>query len=232
MSHLLHVTRLPSKAVQRKGVMPLMLEFQVPAETAPYLVSSSSSVLWINDAHPGSLVKAAVRESTPGAFFREVVEAVIAMGRQQEWGNVHPLTIEGLRAAIDHVAFYELGPLELLTPRAHPAGSTVDDDDEDETAPGDVAAEAPQRVSSAALMPPGLRPLLEEAGLPFRPSAWVPSGTVVVVPRDRSFVGMVSQVTPKKIAGVVHNAARGIGIAQGSPPHELADRTLPDPGAG
>lgn len=226
MSHLLHISRLQSKATQRKGVMPLMLEFQVPEETAPYLVSSSSSVMWINEA-PGSLVKAAVRESTPGAFFQEIIKAVAKMGLQQEWGNVHPLTVEGLQAAIDHVAFYDLGPLELLTPRAHPAGSAPGDDEDEEMSP-----EAPQRVAPAALMPPGLRPLLEAAGLPFRPSAWVPEGTVVVVPRDRSYVGMASQVTPKKIAGVVHNAARGIGIAQGTPPHELVDRTLPDPDAG
>jgi len=213
--------------------MPLILEFQVPEETAPYLVSSSSSVLWINEAHPGSLIKAAVRESTPGAFFREVIEAVAAMGLQQEWGNVHPLTVEGLQAAIDHVSYYELGPLELLTPRAHPAGSTGEDEDEDEAPPkAPWAKEKPQRVSPAALMPPGLRPLLEEVGLPFRPSAWVPEGTVIVVPKDRSFVGVVSQVTPKKIAGVVHNAARSIGIAQGSPLHELAGSTLPDTDVG
>lgn len=231
MSHLLHVSRLQSKAAQRKGVMPLMLEFQVPEETAPYLVSSSSSVMWINEAYSGSLVKAAVRESLLGTFFQEVIEAVTVMGRQQEWGNVHPLTVEGLRAAIDHVAFYDLGPLELLTPRAHPAGSTGEDDDETPTGDEGVSG-TPQRVSPVALMPPGLRPLLEAVGLPFRPSAWVPEGTVVVVPRDRSFVGMVSQVTPKKIAGVVHNAARGIGIAQGIQPHELVDGALPDPDAG
>lgn len=223
MSHLLHVTRLQSKAMQRKGTMPLMVEFQVPEATAPYLVSSSSSVMWIDEAHPGSLVKAAVREATPASFFREVIEAVAVRGRQQEWGNVHPLTAEGLRAAIEHVAFYELEPLELLIPRAHPAGSTPPLEDDDE------AEGQPQRVSPVALMPSELRPLLEEVGLPFRPSAWVPDGTVVVVPKDRTFVGTVSQVTPKKIAGVVHNAARGIGIAQGAPLHELAGRPLPHP---
>lgn len=218
MSHLLHFSRLQSKALQRKGVMPLMLEFSVPEETAPYLVSSSSSVMWIAEAHPGSVIKAAIREMSVGDFFREAIDAVAAMGRQQEWGNVHPLTLEGLRAAIAHVSFYDLEPLELLTPRAHPTGSEPqDDDDEDPES---------QRVSSAVLMPPELRPLLEDVGLPFRPSTWVPAGTIIVVPKDRTFVGAVSQVTPKKIAGVIHNAARGIGIAQGSETHELVGSTL------
>lgn len=204
MSHLLHVTRLQSKAMQRQGVVPLMVEFTVPEETAPYLVSSSSSVLWVNESYGDSLIKAAVREVTLGAFFREVIDAVTTMGRQQEWDNVHPLTLDGLRAAIDHVTYYDLAPLELLIPRAHPSGSVSEPDEEEE-----------ERASPAVLMPPELRPLLEEVGLPFRPSAWVPPSTVIVVPKDRTYVGIVSQVNAKKLAGVVHNAARGIAIAQG-----------------
>jgi len=221
MSHLLHVTRLQSKAMQRKGVMPLMLEFNVTEETAPYLVSSSSSVMWVTEAHPGPVVKAAVREVRLGEFFREIVDAVVAMGRQQEWGNIHDLTLDGLRTAIEHVAFYDLEPLELLIPRTHPARSEPDSEDEEE----------PRGVSPAGLMPSELRPLIEQVGLPFRPSVWVPDGTVVVVPKDRTFVGVVSQVTPRKIAGVVHNAARGIGVAQGTG-HELAGQPFLDPDAG
>lgn len=209
MSHLLHYTRLQSQTLQRKGVMPLMLEYPVPEETGPYLVSSSSSVLWVTELHPNSTVKAAVREVSLGDFFREVVEAVAVMGRQQEWGNVHPLTLEGLQAAIEHVSYYDLAPLELLIPRAHQAGSADQPSDED--------AENQSKASLVALMPPGLRPLIEEVGLPFRPSSWVPDGMIVVVPKDRTFVGVVNQVTPKKIAGVVHNAARGIGVVQGAP---------------
>ena len=235
MSHLLNVSRLQSKALRQPGNMPLMVEYTVPEETAPYLVSSSSSVMWISEAHPGPLVKAAVREGTLGSFFREVIDAVAAMGRQQNWGNVHPLTYQGLEAAINHLSFYDLDPLELLIPRAHPPGSgtrsTEDEDDFDGEVPIG-APEAPQRVSQVALMPPELRSLIEEAGLPFRPSAWVPDGTIIVVPKDRSFVGLVHQVTAKKVVGVVHNAARGIAIVQGVARNELADRPLPEADAG
>jgi hypothetical protein len=217
MSHLLVVTGLHVKALQRKGTLPLILEFQVAVETAPYLVSSSSSVMWITDRHPGNIVKAAVRDCTVGEFFTEVIDAVATMGRQQNWGNVHPLTIDGLLAAVDHVAFYDLGPLELLIPRTH-LNDVAFLDDEDG---GEEAEDDGKRVEPVDLMPLGLRPLIEETGLPFRPSSWVPDGTIVVVPKDRAFVGVVNKLTPKKIAGVVHNAARGIAIVRGAVQDEL-----------
>jgi len=225
MSHLLVVTRLQSRAMQRKNVVPLMLEFQVAEETAPYLVSSSSSVMWITQPHPGPVVKAAVRETTLGEFFAEVVDAVVAMGRQQEWGNIQPLTMEGLRAAVDHLEFYELGALELLIPRSH-TGSVAMLDDQDD---GEGVEEDGKRVELVDLMPPELRPLIEEIGLPFRPSSWVPDGTIIVVPKDRAVVGVARLLTAKKIAGVVHNAARGMAISQGPARNELAAESPPEP---
>lgn len=211
MSNLLFVSRLASQALKRKGTVPLMLEFPVIEETAPFLVSSTSSVMWVNNAHPGPSVKAAVREVGLGAFFAEVIEAVVAMGREMQWGNVHPLTPEGVRAAIAHLEYYELGALELLIPRAHQASEVVLLDDNDD---GEGVEENGKRVEPVDLMPPELRPLIEDIGLPFRPSSWVPDNTIIVVPKDRTFVGVVSQVTNKKLAGVVHNAARGIAVSQ------------------
>jgi len=216
MSNLLTVQRIQSKALQRKGTVPLMVEYGVSPDTAPYLVSSTSSVMWINAVHPGDMVKAAVRKMSVDDFFREVLEATMAMGRQQKWGNVHPLTLEGLQAAVEHVEFYDLGPVELLIPRTRP----VEPDEDDE------------RVIPVDLMPPELRPLIEDMGLPFRPSSWVPDSTIVVVPKDRTFVGVVSKITTTQIAGVVHNAARGIAIVQGSDPDELVGSPLQVPDAG
>lgn len=220
MSNLLVVQRLQSRAMQRKGTMPLILEFGVVAETAPYLVSSSASVMWVNEPLPENMVRAAVRDSSVAEFYTEVVEAVAAMGSEMMWGNVHPLTPAGLQAAVEHVEFYELGPVELLCPRAHPKGSSPPPpDDEDD---GGGSEGKPKRVEPVDLMPPELRPLIEGTGLPFRTCSWVPDGTIVVVPKDRAYVGVVSKVTPKKIAGVVHNAARGIAIARGLSQDELA----------
>ena len=208
MSHLLQVQRWTSKVLGRPNTVPLCVEYHVSEDTAPFLVSSSSSVTWVQETLPGGLVRAAVRDVSLADFSREVLEAVCVMGRQQQWGNVYPLSREGVQMAVEHVDFYEQGPLELLIPRAH-----VEGEDED-------AEDAPNRVF---LMPPDLRPLIEATGLPFRPSAWVPEGTVVVVPRDRAFVGVATLVTPRKIAVVVHNASRGIAIARADiPASELA----------
>jgi len=219
MSHLLGVMRLQTKAMQKNGNTPIIVDFNVSEETAPYLVSSSSSVMWINEAHPGSLVRAAVRAVSVNDLYLEVIEAVAVMGRQQQWGNVQPLTHEGLAAAIDHLNFYDLGPLELLTPRAHPTRDSQKD-------PEGGSTEGAIRVDR---MPPDLRPFIEESGLLFRPSSWVPDGAIVVVPRDRTFVGLVTRVTPKKLAAVVHNAARGIAIVQGTAPNELVSSPSPEP---
>ena len=154
MAHLLAVQRLKSKAMQRKTNVPLILEFHVNPETAPYLVSSSAGVMWINEPHPNDIVKAAVRGATIGEFFAEVVEATASMGREMKWGNVQPLTVEGLRAAVDHVEFYELGPVELLTPRAHK------DEEEDDLHEEEALDEATRRhrppVTGSAYPPPGV----------------------------------------------------------------------------
>ena len=197
MSHLLHVTRLQAKAIHQRGNIPLMLEFGVSEETAPYLVSSSSSVMWVQRAHPGPSVKVAIREVALSDFFREVIDAIALKGSLMQWGNVQPLTLVGLQAAIDHVGFYGLGPLELLIPRTHESKD--------------------KNVSDLAdIMPPTLRPFLEDIGVPFRLSSWVPKGTIVVVPKDRQYVGVVSRVSSKKLGGVVHNASRGVAVVRGT----------------
>lgn len=211
MANLLAVSRLQAKVRRYQGKPLFALEFPVPAETAPYLVTGSSSLLWVAQAKlPGPnpenpCVRAAVRACTADEVFQEVIDVVASMGLEAQWGNVHPLTEEGLLQAVAHLDYYDLGPVELLTPRVYPKGSTTPKDDaDDEDNEGDVE-----------LMPPELRPLIEATGLPFRPSSWVPLGTIVVVPRDRAYVGVLEQVTARKVAAVVHNPSRGIAIVRG-----------------
>lgn len=206
MAHLLVVGRLQAKALRAKSNVPLMLEYEVHPETAPYLVSSSSATLWVNELHPGNRVKTAIREVTVGAFYAEVVEAVVAMGTQMKWGNVHPLTVQGVRDAVDHVESYDLSPVELLIPRAHPPGSGEPEESRDGVEEGSQEA--------VDLMPPALRPLIDDLGIPFRPCSWMPANTIVVVPKERGFVGTVTKVGSRKLSGLVHNAARGIAVAR------------------
>ncbi|OHD26981.1 MAG: hypothetical protein A2Y38_08170 [Spirochaetes bacterium GWB1_59_5] len=190
MSHLLHVTRWKFEAVTRGG-LPLIIEFPVHPDTAPYLVTSSQGLLWIEqpvghadtkEAEP--LVRAAVRDTTPNEIFTQVVEQVLQEGRKRQWGNVHPLTAEGLVAAREHLAFYDLGETDILAP--------VDEKD-------------------------SARQLLKVLEQSYQPCGWLPSRMLVLVPKDRTFVGVVGRLTSKKVAGVIHNPARSIAILTAEP---------------
>ena len=118
MSNLLQVTRMQPNAMEKKKAVPLFLEWPVNPELAPFLISSSTSLMWIEEAHPGDQVRVAVRKiSSPGEIFWSIVEAIGERGERDKWGNVHPFTEEGVLAAVDHVTSYELDPVELLFPR-------------------------------------------------------------------------------------------------------------------
>lgn len=45
-------------------------------------------------------------------------------------------------------------------------------------------------------------------------AAWVPEKCVLMLPKDRSFLGWIGTVAPGKIVSVIHNPSRGIAIAR------------------
>lgn len=188
---LLRVVTTPDQKTATSGV-PLWMEFPVNPVLAPFLVSRASSkgqVLWVGRAH-GGVVKAALRsENDLGVFFRSVLGAVVDKGREMGWGNVHDLTPDGLKAAISHVESYGLEDLEIL---AHPAFVW-----------GDLS---PEWAVQEGEIPMAL------LGLPIQPAVWCPLDTLVVVPKDRDFVGFV-YLHQRHLASVIHNASRGMGIA-------------------
>jgi len=178
MSNLLQVAKFNTKVMKKKGALPLMVEFNVAPESAPFLVTSSQAVVWVEEAHPGDLVKAAVRVATPGDLFTEIIRAVARRGLADQWGNVHPFTLKGLEAAMQHLQSYDFHELEILA--------------------------APVKKQSSR--PAWLR------ALPVRPASWVPTKWVVVVPKDREYVGLIGHLDPKHLVSVVHNASRGMAI--------------------
>ena len=92
--------------------LPEMMEFQVNPDLAPYLVSSTRSVLWVDHASKSNMIRAAVRKRQ--GLQKEMIAAVADAGTRSEWGNVHPLTDEGLQACVDHLIYYELESIEVL----------------------------------------------------------------------------------------------------------------------
>jgi len=212
MSNLLQVNRTKSEALKKKGNMGLFMEFPAHPDVAPYLVSSTKAVLWVEETHPGDTphVKAAIRDiKTPGDFFWEMVAAIIQRGRRDEWGNIHPFTQKGVRAAIDHVEFYEQGDLELLVPRTR---KTVKAQRAKKATKDKEAVKAVKAVKGYE-RPKWLTTTVFE--IPVRPSSWVPDDCAVVVPKDRAFVGVMLHLNPKTICAAIHNPSRGVAVAVG-----------------
>jgi len=187
MSHLLHLTGIASAALQRQDVAPLGIAFPVAPECAPFLVSSSASLMWIPQAFKtgeGSgatyYVNAAVRTKVTnlGLFYREVAEAAKKMAADSEWGSTNPGTADGIKAAIEYVKSFGLDKLEILAPLK--TGFTAKSFD-----------------------------------VELRAAPWLPSNSFVVVPADRRDLGFISPVAPGSLVAVIHNASRGMAFAWG-----------------
>ena len=168
----------------KKNAVPLAMEFPVDPVGAPYLVSSTTSLLWIGEPVRSNFVRAAIRRDVKedSSFFLEVLEEVANTGMEAKWGNVHPLTKEGVIAAVEHVQSYGMEDVEILSPPS----------DSDSLFPKDT----------------------EFNGIPIRRSVWVPDDYRVVVPTDRDFVGFIGRIGSSSIVSVIHNPSRGMGIAK------------------
>lgn len=185
----------PEEQYRKRHGIPLMMEFPVNPELAPFLVSSSKAVLWVRSYN--GCVKAAVRKTNDlPSYFWEVTTAVIEEGRGADWGNIHPLSKAGIQAAIAHVEEYGLEDLELL---ANPDTNWGEIEPSWEVAEDNIPM---------ALM-----------GKPLQSAPWLLPNTVLVVPKDRAFVGFV-MLFAGRIVSVIHNASRGIGIATSWEPEE------------
>jgi hypothetical protein len=120
-----------------------------------------------------------------GPFFWEILEAVRAKGVELEWGNVHEYDEAGIRDAVDHVMYYDLGETCLLIPSKLEEGGLP------------------------------LREMALDLGCLPQPCTWLPANCAVAVPKNREFVGMLGLLGRMGSVALVHNAARAIGIAWG-----------------
>lgn len=114
MSSLLEVVSFDAtvKQTRRGPRAPLLMEFPARPELAPFLVSSATSVRWVPNASESGHIRAAVRKRQ--GIEAEIVTAILHMGQEAQWGNVHPLTSDGVRACIEHLAYYGLDQVHAL----------------------------------------------------------------------------------------------------------------------
>lgn len=102
------------------------MEFPVSPESAPYLVSSTRTVLWVERAF-NDRVRAAARRVETGALMLEIIRAVQKRGREEKWGNAFPFTAQGVKDAISYLEYFGLTDVEILL---NPANDLWDQDQE------------------------------------------------------------------------------------------------------
>jgi len=100
------------KTTRNGRVPPQMLEFQVNPDLAPFLVSSTRAVLWVEKSGSSDNIRAAVRARR--GLYAELVGAVVEMSIRADWGNTQPLTTAGIKSCADHLKFYGLEKIEAL----------------------------------------------------------------------------------------------------------------------
>jgi hypothetical protein len=100
------------KNTRQGRVQPQMMEFQVNSELAPFLVSSTRAVLWVESAGSSDNVRAAIRARR--GLETELLAAVVEMSERCSWGNTQPLSTMGIKNCVDHLQFYGLEQVEVL----------------------------------------------------------------------------------------------------------------------
>lgn len=109
---LLQVLQAPSD-VFRRSATPLAAEMPVDPQTAPYLVTTTKSLLW----HPKDFngkVRAAMRTDNLELLYAEVVKEICATSVEAKWGSIFPHTLDGISQAIAYVKEYDIPEVEIL----------------------------------------------------------------------------------------------------------------------
>jgi len=104
-------------ATKREGKKsPLLIEIPLPSELdGPFLVTSSKSLLWVENKFATGVVRAAVRKVPLEFLWRDMLKAVRERSQNSEWGSVLPCTKDGLSSAITYLAEFDLKDVEILS---------------------------------------------------------------------------------------------------------------------
>lgn len=180
LTDLLQVLQTPPDALRTTGT-PLAAELPVDPQTAPYLVTTTRSLMW----HPKDFngkVRAAMRTESAEYLYGEIIKEICATSVEAGWGSVFKHTLEGLADALDYVRSYGITDIEIL---AH-------DNNLDSLLQGITKWDGVD--------------IVRVSYLPFR--------TIVVVPKDRDYLGILMQPgSADRRLALIHNASRGMAVA-------------------
>ena len=176
---LLTVMPVGSKTF-KSGSTPVAMEFQVPPELHPYLVTAAgrSKFIWLPKSRQGK-VRAAFREVGRSELYLDIVREVSLCGQSNDWQNVYEFSAVGVMKAIEHLRYYDISEVEILVGPAGLPDSTVFE------------------------------------GVKVTVADWLPTRMVVVVPKNRDFLGFVADLPKGRFISVVHNPSRAMAMAVG-----------------
>lgn len=177
---LLQVLQAPSDALRRSAT-PLAAELPVDPQTAPYLVTTTKSLLW----HPTDFngkVRAALRTDKLDFLYAEIIKEVCTTSIEAGWGSVFSYDLHGLDQAIAYVHSYGMADVDILAPDTALDGLL-----------GNMTTYMGKQIVRVG---------------------YLPARTVVVVPKDRDYLGIVMQLgdLDRRLL-LVHNPARGMAVA-------------------
>jgi hypothetical protein len=193
MSNLLQLTRLPTKREQAA-----MSEFAVSADTAPYLVTSTKGLVWVPEP----------MEPTPELWGTRLPEHVVRVAvRLDLVRNMGSFYWEVVQAVAEMGKVAEWGSV-------HPFSEEGIHLAEEHVASYGMEDLCLLTPSDAGDLP--LKDIALDMGLLPQPCSWLQAGCVVVVPKNREYVGMLGLLGRQGSMGLIHNASRAIGIAASS----------------
>lgn len=160
------------------------------------MTKTRGGVVWVEKS-PTEVIKAGVCKESPVQVFSQVIEAVAIRSTESGWGSVLPFSLEGVKAAIDYLHYYEMPDLVVLAPMQQ------------------IPKEFRPALANDILEgdnPEWLNP--ETIGLPIYPTVWLPEDTLVVIPSEREVVGELIHITSDHVAAIVRDPSRTIAICK------------------
>jgi len=179
---------VPMAALTNKRA-PFMVEIPVSMEAGPYLVSGTKTLLWIESVRAGSQP---LRARVSGEARSGALRAAVRLGKPS-------------------VSFFEEVVSEVASEgRKRKWGNGF-------LATRTGIKKAVVYVRSYGI--PDVEVLLSEKGSLDVPEgvtttkvSWIPEGRAVVVPKDRSYLGLIGSMGESHWTAAVHNPSRGMAV--------------------
>lgn len=151
----------------------LFLEFPVDPRCAPFLITATQRLMWVSKTNASGNIRSAFQPpKDTGLIYSNIIEEIVSKSEESDWGLVFPKSRDGLKEALERMAYYEIDDIEFIAPAEESS---------------DLIPDNAQRVS------------------------WL-QGCILIVPKNRDYLGNLLTTPRNKTMALIHNASRGICI--------------------